>query len=232
MPKQAQLDVSPGANENRTLTEAAYEALKHDIISGVRAPDERLRIERLKQLYGIGPTPLREALQRLAADGLVLAIGNRGFTVAPLDADELDDLNTARTALETQALRLSIEHGDADWEAGVVGAAYRLRRADAMLKREESGALDEWAISNDGFHFAIVSACGSQWLLKLRETLNAQYERYRRASVSLQRQNRDLKEEHQAILDAVLDGDADTACRLLAEHFNATTRGLISELSD
>ena len=218
--------------EGRTLTDSAYEALRRDIISGIRAPDERLRIERLKQTYGIGPTPLREALQRLAVEGLVLAIGNRGFTVAPLDVSELEDLNTARTALEIQALRLSIDRGDADWEADVVGAAYRQRKADALLKGGKSGGVDDWAVSNEGFHLALVSACGSKWLLRLRETLNAQYERYRRTSVSLQRENRDLQAEHQAILDAVLRRDADEASRLLSEHFNATTRVLISALAD
>ncbi|MCG8548276.1 MAG: FCD domain-containing protein, partial [Alphaproteobacteria bacterium] len=88
-----------------------------------------------------------------------------------------------------------------------------------------------WASSNEGFHLALVSACGSNWLLRLRETLNAQYERYRRASVSLQRENRYLQAEHQAILAAVLERDGDTACRLLADHFDATTRALISELA-
>jgi len=220
-----------GADENRTLTESAYAALRRDIISGNLPPDEKLRIERLKQQYGIGPTPLREALQRLAADGLVVAIGNRGFTVAPLDAEELRDLNTARTALEVQAVRLSIENGDADWEASVVGAAYRLSASDALLRTNDNDVLDDWAQANAAFHLSTVAACGSQWLLRMRDTLNAQYERYRRASVTVQRQDRELAFEHQGILDAVLARDADTACKLVAEHFNATTRTLIGERS-
>ena len=220
------------ADENRTLTECANEALRRDIISGVHRPGEKLRIEHLKKYYSIGPTPLREALQRLAADGLVIAIGNRGFTVAPLDAEELRDLNIARTALEIQAVRLSIENGDADWEAAVVGAAYRLNKSDALLKTKGDDVLDDWARANEAFHLATVTACDSQWLLRMRATLNAQYERYRRASVTVQRQDRELAKEHQGILDAVTARDADRACRLVGEHFNATTGTLIGELSD
>ncbi|MEO1017743.1 MAG: GntR family transcriptional regulator [Pseudomonadota bacterium] len=63
-----------------TLTETVYSRLRQDIITGVRAPGERLRIEHLRKIYDVGPTPLREALQRLAADGLVLLAGSRGAT--------------------------------------------------------------------------------------------------------------------------------------------------------
>lgn len=212
-----------------TRTEAAYQTLRDDIIAGVREPGERLKIERLKQLYGIGPTPIREALQRLAAGGLVLAAGNRGFSVAPLEAAELRDLNDARTALEVQAVGLAVARGDAEWEAAIVGAAHRLRKVDEELKAG-AGSMDDWSRSNDAFHFAIVSACGSRWLLRLRRILNDQYERYRRASVALRPQDRDLASEHQGIMNAVLDHDAAGAGRLTAEHFNETTRVLIDEL--
>ena len=181
--------------------------------SGGHRPGEKVRIEHLKKYYSIGPTPLREALQRLSADGLVIAIGNRGFTVAPLDAEELRDLNIARTALEIQAVRLSIENGDADWEAAVVGAAYRLSKSDALLKTKGDDVLDDWVRANEAFHLATVTACDSQWLLRMRDTLNAQYERYRRASVAVQRQDRELTEEHKGSVDALTARDAARAGR-------------------
>ena len=85
-----------------TLALRAYRQLRVDIIRGIRAPEERLRLEMLKTVYGIGPTPLREALQKLSADGLIIFEGNRGFMVAPLSVEEFEDLNTARTALEKE----------------------------------------------------------------------------------------------------------------------------------
>ncbi|EAS49511.1 putative transcriptional regulator, GntR family [Aurantimonas manganoxydans SI85-9A1] len=213
-----------------TLTDAAYRQLRTDIIAGVRAPTERLRIERLSRIYEVGPTPLREALQRLAADGLVIATGNRGFAVAPLDADEFEDLNTARTAIELQMLRMAIEKGDAMWESGVVAAAYRLGKLDDRIMSDNHETLSEWETANRDFHYATVSACGSKWLLHVRSLLHDQCERYRRASVDLKRHERDLAEEHRQIAAAVLERDADRASDLVAAHFERTTRFLVQVL--
>lgn len=209
-----------------TLAQAAYRALRTDILSGVRPPGERLRIEKLKSLYGVGPTPLREALQMLATDQLVIAEDNRGFTVAPLEPAEFADLNIARTAIELSALRLSIEHGDAEWEASIVAASYLMRKHDEALAQTTSGVPDSWEAANAGFHTAMVAACGSRWLLRLRASLHDQCARYRRASVYQKLGQRDLCSEHQAISQAVLARDADRACDLTAQHFALTAAGL------
>lgn len=213
-----------------TLTEAAYEALRRDIIHGTRAPGERLRIGRLTELYDVGPTPLREALQRLSADGLVLAGNHRGFTVISLDLAEFHDLNVARTAVEREALRLAMTQGDEAWEAGVVSAAYRMQKADAAL----SGGnleLDRWEAVNEAFHFAMVAACGSNWLLRIRKSLHDQCERYRRASVYLRRGTRDLGAEHAAISRAVLARDVAAAADLTGAHFAATAENLAEDFA-
>ncbi|PQO24899.1 GntR family transcriptional regulator [Rhodobacteraceae bacterium WD3A24] len=217
--------------DSATLTEAAYEALRIDIIRGARAPGERLRIERLKQLYEVGPTPLREALQRLSADGLVVANGNRGFSVVTLDIAEFDDINIARTAVETEALRLSIANGDDAWEAGIVSAAYRMEKADAELAASGSETLDRWEETNDAFHHAMVAACGSNWLLRIRKNLHDQCERYRRASVYLRRGDRNLRSEHKAIAEAVLARDTERACALTQAHYARTASNLAEDFA-
>ncbi len=214
-----------------TLTEAAYAALRRDIIRGARAPGEKLRIEMLKALYDVGPTPLREALQRLSAEGLVLANGNRGFSVGSLDMAEFRDLNIARTAVEREALRLALLHGDEEWEARVVSAAYRMEKADAGLAAGTAD-LDRWEGANAAFHLAMVSACGSHWLLRIRKNLHDQCERYRRASVHLRRGTRDLASEHAAITRAVLARDIATACDLTEAHYAATAATLAADFAD
>jgi len=213
-----------------TLTEAAYEALRYDIIRGIRSPGERLRIGRLTKLYNVGPTPLREALQRLSADGLVTAGGNRGFTVIALDMPEFHDLNIARTAVDREALRLSLTRGDEAWEAGVVSAAYRMQKADAALSGGDPD-LDRWEAANEAFHLAMVAACGSNWLLRIRKNLHDQCERYRRASVYLRRGIRDLGNEHAGILRAVLGRDIPTACELTEAHYAATAENLAADFA-
>lgn len=212
----------------QTRADAAYLRLRDDIIAGVREGGEWLRIERLSKAYSSGPTPLREALQRLRADGLVNFHGNRGFSVAPLDVTEFEDLNVARTVVELEALSLSMRHGDDEWEASIVGAAFHLAKHDAALN--VGGALDAWENANTAFHSAIVSACGSRWLLKLRQQMNDQFERYRRASIGLRHEGRDLAAEHAAIQTAVLNRDETEARRLVRDHFERTADTLTKKL--
>ena len=219
------------AGGDATLVEQAVARLRKDIIAGVRAPGERLRIERLRGLYGIGPSPLREALQRLAADGMVIAASNRGFRVAPLDAAEFLDLNRARIAIETAALRLSIAEGSEEWEAQVVAAAWSLEKLDILLAEGTLQDFDRWEQMNGRFHDSLVDACGSRWLLRHRKMLQAQCERYRRASVYQDRFGRNLLEEHRAIARAVLDRDADRACDLITGHFVRTADTLVQILT-
>lgn len=222
----AQATTLAGNTEAETLSQAAYRALKNDIICGKRPPGERLRIEKLKTIYGIGPTPLREALQKLSQDGLVHSEGNRGFTVAPLDPSEFADLNVARTAIEKEALRLSIARGDNAWEARIVAASYIMRKEDTALQTAREGVPDSWERANAEFHSAMVSACGSRWLLRLRAGLHDLCERYRRASVYQKMSSRNLGAEHAEIADAVLARDADRACDLTERHFALTASSL------
>ena len=213
----------------QTLADSAYTRLRRDIIVGTRAPGERLRIEGLKTIYGIGPTPLREAMQKLAQDGMVISEGNRGFTVAPLDPAEFQDLNLARTVVEREALRLSIEHGNDLWEARVVAAAHIMSKEDANLSKGPQSVPDSWERANAELHTALVSACGSSWLLKIRTGLHDLCERYRRASVYQKIQTRDLQAEHSGIVEAALARHADKACALLEAHFALTAEMLATE---
>lgn len=205
-----------------TRADEAYRSIKADIIRGVRGPGERLRIERLREIYGIGTTPLREALQRLSADQLVIAEGNRGFAVAPFDPVEFADLNTARIAVEKEALRMSLRNGGLEWEGAVVAASYVMQKEDAALASSKGGVPDSWEKANADFHAAIVSECGSRWLLWTRGHLHDLCERYRRASVAVEVGTRDLGEEHAAIAEAAIARDAERVCDLTESHYERT----------
>jgi GntR family transcriptional regulator, carbon starvation induced regulator len=208
----------------QTLADEAYRAIKSDIVRGVRAPGERLRIERLRTIYHIGPTPLREALQRLSADRLVITEGNRGFAVAPFDAEEFTDLNTARIAVEKEALRLSLRHGGIEWESGVVAAAYVMEREDRALPEVAGPVPDSWEQANAGFHASLVAACGSKWLLWTRSHLHDLCERYRRAAVANASGNRALHLEHSDLMKAALARDAEAVCALTERHYSRTAQ--------
>jgi len=201
----------------KTLSEAAYDALRDDIIRGRLEPESKLRIEELRKHYGTGASPLREALNRLAGEGFVTMEGQRGFRVAPLSTKDLTDITRLRIMLECEAVRESMRHGDDEWEASVVAAFHRLAKV-------ESGdeVFPEWESRNQEFHEALIAACDSAWLLKFRRTLYEQHKRYRLISILEQDESRDVRAEHQAILEAVLARDEQRACDATEAHIMRT----------
>lgn len=208
----------------QSTVETAYEALKDDIISGKRLPGEFLRIDRISRAYGVGPTPLRETLQRLTAEGLVIARGGRGFQVAPLAVSEFDDLNIARTAIELAALRLSIQHGDEEWEGRIVAAGYILQKWDKQMIAGVGEAVERWKSANAEFHAALLSGCPSHSLLHVRRGLASKCDRYRHVAVVSANSDyhREVAREHMELQEAVLQRDADRSCEILSAHFQRT----------
>ena len=232
--------VTAGSNDisvskHESMAQRAYRIIRADIISGARPPGERLRIEMLKTIYDIGPTPLREALQKLSTEGLVLALEKRGFMVSPLDLDEFSDLNIARIEIEKVALSRSIALGDRQWESRVVAATYLMNKEDAALLASDNGVSDAWEAANAEFHATMIAACGSKWLLQMRDHLQDMCERYRRSSISQSIRKtgngkRDVGKEHAAISNAVLARDARLACQLTESHYMKTLDRLKRDL--
>ena len=237
---QADMIVTAGSNDisvskHESMAQRAYRIIRADIISGARPPGERLRIEMLKTIYDIGPTPLREALQKLSTEGLVLALQKRGFMVSPLDLDEFSDLNIARIEIEKVALSRSIALGDRQWESRVVAATYLMNKEDAALLASGNGVSDAWEAANAEFHATMIAACGSKWLLQMRDHLQDMCERYRRSSISQSIRKtgngkRDVGKEHAAISNAVLARDARLACQLTESHYMKTLDRLKRDL--
>jgi DNA-binding GntR family transcriptional regulator len=206
--------------EPKTLVESAYRALRRDIIEGHLAPGEKLRVEHLKDDYGVGAGTLREALSLLISDALVVSQGQRGFRVAPVSLDDFEDITKTRVMLECDALRQSIAMGDDAWEGNLLAAFHRLTKAEE--KRIGSDEREEWEERNRIFHEVLISACPSRWLKHFLSILYQQAERYRRLSLFLQPIPRDIHSEHEALLQAAMARDADKATALLGEHIMLT----------
>jgi GntR family carbon starvation induced transcriptional regulator len=214
-----------------TLSDKAYRALRKDIVAGVLLPGERLRIAKLSADYDIGASPLREALSKLSSEFLVLVEGQRGFSVAPISAQELKDVSQIRQDLEAESLKRAIATGDDAWEAGIVAAFYNLGKAEARRREDPAKHLAEWEDRNREFHEALVAACESEWLKRLRRLLYFQHERYRRISLKNPNPKRDLHAEHKAIMDATLARDTDQAVKLSREHIERTTKAVLDVIS-
>lgn len=204
--------------ELKTLTDRAYHQLREDITHGKFNPGEKLRIEHLKKTYDVGATPLREALYRLTADGLVNVQGQRGFNVADISTEELEDLTNMRVILENMALTQSVERGDDDWESRVVATFHHLTKAEG---RDEPD-IGEWESRNRDFHLALVSCCPSSWLMRFYETLYDQHKRYRNIARIHNGSRRDVHAEHIAICEAALARDIDKLCKANEQHIRRT----------
>ncbi len=213
----------------RSLTERTYLRLRSEILSSRLKPGQKLRLRDLCDLTGVSLSVVREAATRLAAEGLLNAEAQRGYSVPSVDRKDLLDLTYARIEIECLCLQRAIDQGGVKWEAGLVAAFHRLQRTPAQSGDPETK--EEWAKVHAAFHDCLVAGCDNHWLMRMRQMLFAQSERYRRLSVALQADRRDLDEEHRGLMEAVLDHDAAAATERLRAHLMLTTDILLeSEL--
>ena len=206
----------------RTLIERAYRALRHDIICGDLPPGLRLRVEHLKDRYGVGAGTLREALALLVSDALVTVVGQRGYRVSSISLDDLCDLTDTRVRLETEALRLSIRLGDAAWELAVRGAFYRLSEAEFGGAARDP---EQWERANRRFHEALIAGYSSPWTHHLLDMLYRHGERYRHVAIRIGATpgfDRDVHAEHESIFSAAMARQEARAALALEAHIRLT----------
>lgn len=199
-----------------------------DIVSGELEPGSRLKIPGLGVKYGTSAIPLREALARLANQGLVVFEDKKGFSVAPVSRADLIDLTETRIAVECLTVTSAIERGDVEWETQVLSAAHRLSRLPTYVDEGQRHLSAEWEAAHTTFHHALVSACGSPRLLTLRDLYAEQSRRYRYLAGLFAREPRIVDEEHKDLVEAVLDRDAPRARALVTTHYQKTTDMILS----
>ncbi len=205
-----------------SITQGAYSQLRADLLACRLAPGQKLKIDELCQRLSAGSSAVREALSRLASEGLVLTEPQRGFWVMPLDLDELRDLTNARCQIEELCIRDSVAHGGVEWETALIAALHRLSRTPVQADGDSQRYGEAFGAAHTIFHEAVAGACASRWLLHVRQLLSTQQERYRWLSRPLAKIERDLDKEHSAIAQAALDRDADAAVALMTEHLQKT----------
>ena len=208
-----------------TQSNRVFEALRSDILACRLAPAAKLNIANISDRFGVSLGAAREALSRLIPEGLVRTAPQKGFSVAPVSHRELHDLTAARIELETICLREAIRRGGVEWETQAVAALHRLSRIPTS-RADQPGALNpDWSSAHARFHRALVEACDNAVLLRLRDLLYDESERYRHwcLPLTLAGEVRDVGQEHEAILRAVLAGATEEACGLMQAHIQRTT---------
>jgi DNA-binding GntR family transcriptional regulator len=222
--------MEPVLTESRNLSERVYDLIRRDIMQGILMPEDKLRIDAVSERYQIGLVPVREALNRLSAEGLVVRKKQRGFFVSPLALDDLENLVKTRIWAEKKALGDSIAAGDDAWEDELILSFHRLVRFSRKLKHgSERDISEEWDIRHKDYHMLLIGQCGSVWLIEFCSQMMDQAVRYRNISMNINQSEARREggaEEHNGILESVLARDGALACQLLEKHYLATLAAL------
>jgi GntR family carbon starvation induced transcriptional regulator len=216
------------ADEPRTDSVSAVDLrarLRKDIVSCELAPGQRLKFEELRARYDVGIGSLRETLMQLEVDGLVVAESNRGFCVAPVTIADLEDVTELRVDIEKKALAQSIERGDDAWEGEIVSALHMLAKLEADVTHNRLENRDLWEERHGRFHDALVSACPSPWLLRFRQVLFVQSQRYRTLSM-LQSQKPGRVGDHRALMELTVSRDVPRATAAMEAHIRRTAENV------
>jgi DNA-binding GntR family transcriptional regulator len=205
--------------------EAAYRRIRTDVVLASLAPGQKLGLDGLREIYGVGIGTLREALNRLASEGLVIAEGQRGFAVAPVSAEDFREIAELRLLLENEAIAASFAAGDIDWEGQVVGAHHKLAVLERRLLAGEGADASQWKQYDREFHTALIAGCGSVALL---ETYAAAYDRFLRYQmVAVVFRGAIAAEQHAVLLESALARDVARAQDLLRAHVEGCVRHVV-----
>lgn len=205
-----------------TLSRHAHERIRSDILGGRLEPGQPLRLAALAAEFGVSMSVVREALTRLAEQGLVTASPNQGFRVIPLSESDLADLTQLRVTLECSALERSIAHGDVAWEGQVVSAHHVMERTPMVA--DPPAARETWIAAHAAFHDALGAGCGSPRLIALVRSLRDGAEIYRQWSAQVADSGRDVAAEHRELMEHATARRSSEACATLRRHLETTSR--------
>jgi DNA-binding GntR family transcriptional regulator len=209
MPKAASQTAPDNGNDRiSTRASSVYDRLQSDILTGKLEPGLKLRLKDLIKQYDTGNSPLREALNRLSANGMVVREENRGFRVPPASNDELKEITRTRC-----------------WR--IVLAFHWLARAARSTDEATRTTSPEWEEHHREFHLALISACNSSILIDFCTELHLRSFRYRNLAEVVKYRDRHELEEHEELQTAVLNRDADKAVELLKKHYTVTSEILV-----
>lgn len=232
MARKPPLPSSIEGSVGTTRASAVYERLRADITHGVLEPGSKLRVTAMCQRYAVGASPLREALSRLSAEGLVDRTEQRGFNVTALKWDELPILTDSRAQLESLALRESINARDTTWEHELVLLVHQLARTPRSLAPDHYIPNPQWEALHRAFHKVLLARCPSRWMRGFCDNLADEAYRFRQVAAGQHFASRNEHAEHVAIFEAAIAGDADQAVELLVQHYMRTATLVASQAKE
>ena len=205
------------SSRHRTKQELVYRSLRDAILTCEIPPDERLVIEDVARRLNVSAIPVREALQLLQSEGLVINVPHVGATVAPVSRESIVDGFSVLEGLETVATRLVATRED---RTAVSAASPLALLVESMDRALEAGDTGSWADLNRQFHLAISALPGLPLLREMTERVLDRWDRVRRFYVKgvLAHRAQQAQREHRTLLEAMRAGDVATLQRVVSQH--------------
>ena len=214
-------------SDDETVVAMLASALRGDISFGVLRPDEKLKIEALRQRYGGSNHSMRETLRMLGSEGLVEATAQRGFRVTSATEEDLKDVMRVRIEIEKTGLAWAMEQGDVHWEGRIMATHHALRKAEEAVSTDADDlrAL-EWDEASRAFYASLLEASNSSRLIDLQQKFFDQSRRYRLALLREGKLNFSARAERQKkLLEYILADDVKMALLTLESEIEAEIRG-------
>ena len=206
-----------------SLHSRVFNQIRNDILNGVYEPGDNLIETKLSEEMGVSRTPVREALRQLELEGLVQSVPNKGVTVKGVSEQDIQDIYTIRMLIEGLAARWAAEKITPS-ELEELKEAVELE--EFYTKKNDYGHLLKF---DTRFHDIIFRASKSMPLMHTLSTFHHYVQKARKLSMSSPRRAEEVLEEHKAILQAIIERDADKAERLTTEHVRNASSNLLKQ---
>ena len=203
-------------NNFKTVSSNTYEIIKRDIIFGVLPPLKKLKLQELKINYNTSISILREILSRLCGDGFVVSEEQKGFRVSPVSKSDLLEIAKLRILIESDALKLSIENSNPEWEGSLLSAHHKLSLYESEMIQNKNDDRMNWKKYDSEFHQTLVKNCGSKNLVELHKLIFDKYLRYQLLVLTFR--GKGSIDEHKKLLDFSLNKNFVNAQIILKEH--------------
>lgn len=203
-----------GADDNLSSSQAAYHAIKRDIIRCELGPGTEVTEARLSDRYAFGKSPIRWALASLRKDGFVVALPRRGYLISPVTIQDINSLFDLRLILEPRAGRIAVGRINTD----ILGALreYAVSVYEAGDREGEDAFLD----ANRRFHMVIAAASGNKKLARILNQIFEEMERLYHLGIALNGTMSQLENHHQDLIDAFCAGDPDVVEKLISRQID------------
>lgn len=209
----------------RPLADQAYDALKKDIITCILEPGEQIVQAQLSNAYGFGATPIREGLQRLAQEGFVEAIPRFGYVVTPITFRDVREVYELRLIIETAAARLAAERGSQKQLSRL------LEISQFSYVHGDRESYSQFLSRNIDFHRSVAVAAGNARMVNTLSNLLEEMTRIFHLGLDLRDSAREMRDEHIALSEALLERDPDHAERIVRNQIETSRARVVEALT-